>query len=370
MHPPPPPPQRISPPQPLVQRVQQEYAPRHELGWSASVDDPDLMPPALQDDTWQDPWPEDYSFGLEGEPSQPRRVDVFTPPHQYQASQGLYHQAEWVHTSRQWDYQSIRRSPPSASLGRAPASEEEHIAVSIPQAAPPVIIPQAAPAVIPQAAPAVIPQAAPAVIPQAAPAVIPQAAPAVIPQAAPAVIQQAAPAVIHQAAPAAEDVQVETAARGEPAPRIPAGEEPLDPLTSAMGDKYIALQRRQTSTCERLTSTCERMQRDQRRFYRNQQTLLQRSIELQRDMAASLSCIVQNQSQIFRTCRCRVTTDGGNKTICWVCWWSISHTSRTLPPACHLWPALQLNHRNPHNPEEPGDPLQAPHNPHPRRPKK
>ncbi|XP_053575753.1 uncharacterized protein LOC128665001 [Bombina bombina] len=145
-----------------------------------------------------------------------------------------------MHTSSQWDYQSIRTSVPSAAVGRAPPTE-------IHRPAPPAEIPGPAP-----------------------------------------------PAEIPGPAPPAEDQEM------EPVPIVPAGEEPMDPLTSAMGDEYISLQRRQTLTCESLTSTCERMQRDQRRFHRSQQRLQQRSIELQRDMAASVTAMLQNQSQMLR----------------------------------------------------------------------
>ncbi|XP_053576493.1 YLP motif-containing protein 1-like [Bombina bombina] len=236
------------------------------------------------------------------------------PPSQYQASQDFYQQdiqtgqAEWLHTSHQWDYQSTRRAPPSASLGRAPAYEEEHIAVVVPPAAPAVIVPPEAPAlVVPPEAPAlVVPPEAPAlvvppeaptlVVPPEAPAlVVPPEAPAlVVPPIAPAlVVPPEAPAVVVPPEATAVIVPDATAARGEPAPIIPAGEQPVDPLTSALGDQYIALQRR-------LTATCKRMQRDQRRFYRSQQTLLQCCIELQQDMVASLSGIGQNQSQMMR----------------------------------------------------------------------
>ncbi|XP_053558175.1 t-SNARE domain-containing protein 1-like [Bombina bombina] len=49
-----------------------------------------------------------------------------------------------------------------------------------------------------------------------------------------------------------------------------------------------------------------------------------------------------------------------------LCWLNTSHTSRTLPPAFHLWPALQQNHLKLPKPGEPGNPLQSPLPPHPR----
>ncbi|XP_053565424.1 uncharacterized protein LOC128655867 isoform X2 [Bombina bombina] len=170
------------------------------------------MPPALNEDTWQEPWPENYSYGLEGKPSQPRRVYAFTPPNNIRPLRDS--------TSR------LSGCTPAGNGTISPSGHLHHLLQ----------------------------------------------------------VQQAA----------AEEIEI------EPAPRVPAGEEPMDPLTSAMGDEYIALQRRQTVTCESLTSTCERMQRDQRRFYRSQQTLQQRSIELQLDMIASLTAMVQNQSQMLR----------------------------------------------------------------------
>ncbi|XP_053565091.1 uncharacterized protein LOC128655511 isoform X1 [Bombina bombina] len=69
------------PPPPVFRQPQEQYAPRHEHGWIASVEDPGVMPPPLPYDPWQDSWPEEYPpFGFEGEPRQPQRVHVFTPP--------------------------------------------------------------------------------------------------------------------------------------------------------------------------------------------------------------------------------------------------------------------------------------------------
>ncbi|XP_053551162.1 AP2-associated protein kinase 1-like [Bombina bombina] len=191
-------------------------------------------------------------------------------------------QAEWSHTGHQWDYQSTLRAPPysslgrappssslgraspSSSLGRAPPSAEEHIAESTQAAAD-----AAEPA--PQAPPDV---AEPA--PQAAANV---AEPA--PQAPPDVAEPAPQAAANAAEPAPQ------------APRSPAAQEPVDALYSPLWEEYIALQRR-------LITSTENIQRTQERFFRSQQRRQQRSIELQRDIAASLSASVHNQSQMMR----------------------------------------------------------------------
>ncbi|XP_053569550.1 uncharacterized protein LOC128659979 [Bombina bombina] len=122
------------PPPPVFRQPQEQYAPKHEHGWMASVEDLGVMPPPMQYDPWQDSWPEEYPpFGFEGEPRRPQRVHVFTPPTtQSHGSHGFYPQtmsqevpigqAEWSHTGHQWDYQSTMRAPPSSSLERAPPS--------------------------------------------------------------------------------------------------------------------------------------------------------------------------------------------------------------------------------------------------------
>ncbi|XP_053560655.1 uncharacterized protein LOC128651694 isoform X1 [Bombina bombina] len=213
------------------------------------------------------------------------------PPTQYQDSHGFSTlgmpqgmqsgQAEWSHTSHQWDYQSSMRAPPSASLGRAPPSaslgrapssaslgrappsSDEHIAEVVPEAPAAEVVPEAPAA-------------------------------EVVPEAPAAEVIHEAPAteVIHEA-DAAEVVQDAPADRAEPAPRITAAQEPVDPLYSPLGEEYISLQRR-------LITSCKSIQRGQQRFHRSQERLLKRSIELQRDIAASLNGIVQNQSQMMR----------------------------------------------------------------------
>ncbi|XP_053557548.1 splicing factor 3B subunit 4-like [Bombina bombina] len=66
MQPPPPPVTAMQPPPPPVFRQQHEqYPPRHEQGWIASVEDPEVMPPPLAYDPWQDTWPDEYP-GLRG----------------------------------------------------------------------------------------------------------------------------------------------------------------------------------------------------------------------------------------------------------------------------------------------------------------
>ncbi|XP_053556434.1 uncharacterized protein LOC128647719 [Bombina bombina] len=279
MQPPPPPVTGMQPPPPVFRQPREHYAPRHEQAWMASVEDPEVMPPPLTSDPWQDSWPEEYSsFGFEGEPSQPQRVHVFTPPTQYQGSHGFYTQgmsqevqtgqAEWSQTGHQWDYQSTLRAPPSSSLGRAPPSS------SLGRAPPSSSLGRAPPSSSLGRAPPSTDEHI-AGITQA-----PADAAEDVPQA-PA---DAAEDVPQAPADAAEDVPQAPADAAEPAPqapRSPAAQEPVDALYSPLDEEYISLQRR-------LITSCKSRQRGQQRFHRSQERLLKRSIELQRDMAASL----------------------------------------------------------------------------------
>ncbi|XP_053561338.1 uncharacterized protein LOC128652422 [Bombina bombina] len=240
----------MPPPPPPFKQPQEQYAPSHEHGWMASVEDPGVMPPPLLYDPWQDSWPEEYpSFGFEGEPRQPQRVHVFTPPTQSHGSQGLYPhtmsqevpigQAEWSHTRHHWDYQPTIRAPPSSAIGRAPPLADENRSDST--AAPHEPAVEAGP---PPHEPAV--EAGP---PPHEPAV--EAGP---PPHEPAVEAGPPP---HKPAVEAGHAPQATADAGDPAPQAPA-QEPVDALYSPLGEEYIALQRKFITSTEKTYKEAKR----------------------------------------------------------------------------------------------------------------
>ncbi|XP_053564778.1 putative uncharacterized protein ENSP00000383309 [Bombina bombina] len=243
------------------------------------------------------------------------------PPTQYQGSHGFYtqgmsqevqtRQAEWSHTGHQWDYQSTLRAPPSSPLGRAPPSSSLGRAPpssSLGRAPPSSSLGRAPPSSsLGRAPPSSSLGRAPPSADEHIAEDVPQApADEDVPQA-PA---DAAEVVPQAPADAAEVVSQAPADAAEPAPqapRSPAAQEPVDALYSPLGEEYIALQRRLITSCEsrqrgqeRFYRSQERFHRSQEKLHRSQERLHKRSIELQRDMAASLNGIVQNQSQMMR----------------------------------------------------------------------
>ncbi|XP_053545919.1 putative uncharacterized protein ENSP00000383309 [Bombina bombina] len=291
----------------------------------ASVEDPGVMPPPLTYGPWQDSWPEEYSsFGFEGEPRQPQRVHVFTPsPTQSHGSHGFYpqtmsqevpiEQAERSHTGHQWDYQSTMRTPPSSSLGQPPPSSSLGRAPpssSFGRAPPFSSLGQAPPSSSLGRAPlsSSLGQAPPSSSLGRAPPssslgqVPPSSSLGRAPPSADGNIAETTQAPSDAAEPAPPEpadaggpAPQAPADAGDPAPqatRSPAAQEPVDALYSPLGEEYIALQRR-------LITSTKSIQRGQERFFRSQERLHKRSIELQRDMAASLSASVQNQSQMM-----------------------------------------------------------------------
>ncbi|XP_053565039.1 uncharacterized protein LOC128655440 [Bombina bombina] len=189
-------------------------------------------------------------------------------------------QAEWSHTGHQWDYQSTLRAPPYSSLGRAPPSS------SLGRAPPSSSLGR----VLPSSSLGRVSPSAEEHIAESTQAAADAAEPA--PQAPEDAAERApqAPADATEPAPQAPTDAAEPAPQ---APRSPDAQEPVDALYSPLGEEYIALQRR-------LITSMENIQRGQERFFRSQQRRQQCSIDLQRDIAASLSASVHNQSQMMR----------------------------------------------------------------------
>ncbi|XP_053558558.1 putative uncharacterized protein ENSP00000383309 [Bombina bombina] len=279
---------------------------------------------------------------------------MYLPP-QTHGSHGFYPQtmsqevpigqAEWSHTGHQWDYQSTMRTPPSSSLGRAPPSSSLGRAPpsssigqapqssslgrappssslwrvppssSLGRAPPSSSLGRAPPSSSLGRAPpsSSLGQAPPSSslgqAPPSADGNIAETtqAPSDAVEPAPPEPSDAAEPAPPEPADAAEPAPPEPADAGDPAPqapadagdpapqatRSPAAQGPVVALYSPLGEEYISLQRR-------LITSTESIQRGQERFFRSQERLHKRSIELQRDMAASLSASVQNQSQIMQ----------------------------------------------------------------------